>query len=75
MKEVVIVGAGGLESRIQQDNDNIDEPMGGVAFVPRDSFFFMAQYGTVHTPNVCVPYVRTYRYIDLLNHVESHPEK
>ena len=32
MKEVVIVGVGGLEYQIQQDN--IDEPMGGIAFKP-----------------------------------------
>ena len=32
MKEVVIVGVRGLESQIQQDN--IDEPMGGIVFEP-----------------------------------------
>ena len=32
MDEVVIVGVGGLESRIQQGN--VDEPMGSIAFGP-----------------------------------------
>ena len=51
MEEIVIVGAGGLESRIQQGN--IDEPMGGVAFGPR--IFYRYRTACKSTVRYCGP--------------------